>query len=96
MQRHYGYTGPTDRSSRTVLDVAIGVLVALRGCAPEEAFVELAQVVRGSGIGIGRMSEALIALARGASGSSADDAEAFNAWGPLIADVRNSAASAVG
>jgi hypothetical protein len=89
MQRHRGYAGPVDPSSRTVLDTAIGVLVGVRGCAPEEAFAELARVVHGSGIGIGRISQALLDLARGTSGSSAEHAEAFNAWGPVIAGARD-------
>lgn len=96
MQEHHGYTGARDPRSRTVLDIAMGVLVGLRGCTPEEAFAELAKVVHGSGIGIGRISAALIDLARGASGSSAEHAEAFNAWGTLIGGARARTVGAVG
>ena len=31
----------TEDTSRTTIDVAIGVLVGLRGCAPEEAFAAM-------------------------------------------------------
>jgi hypothetical protein len=88
VQRHYGCAGPNDNGSRTVIDIALGVLVGLRGCAPEEAFAELVEVVHSSGIGIGSLSTALIALAGGTSGSAAEHAEAFNAWGPLISAAR--------
>ncbi|MCV7423994.1 ANTAR domain-containing protein [Mycobacterium yunnanensis] len=74
----------------------MGVLVGLRGCSPEEAFAELARVVNGSGIGIGRISGALVDLARGASGSSAEHAEAFSAWGTLIDGAKTRTVGAVG
>ena len=77
-----------DDTSRTTIDVAIGVLVALRGCAPDEAFGELVRVVQRTGIGIGRITRALVDLAAGRSGTAAEDAEAFNAWGELLAQAR--------
>jgi len=77
-----------DATSRTTIDVAIGVLVGLRGCAPEQAFDELARVVHRTGIGIGAIAAALVDLAVGVSGSSAPHVEAFNAWGQLLATAR--------
>ena len=79
---YHGYAN--DPSSRTVIDVAVGVLVGTRGCSPEEAFAELARIVRQSGIGVGSLAAALVALASGNSGSSAEHVEAFNAWGELL------------
>ena len=100
MQRHQGYGGlaggSADPHSRTGLDIAIGVLVGLRGCPPEHAFADLARVVNGSGIGIGRICQALVDLACGTSGSSPEHVEAFNAWGPLIARARAHSVDAVG
>lgn len=72
--------------SRTVIDNAVGILVALRGCTPEDAFGELVDVVRQTGVGIGVLAAGLVALATGRS--TAQDAEAFNAWGALIARQR--------
>ena len=73
-------------TSRRVIDVAIGVLVGLRGCSQREAFDELVRVVNKTGIGIGSLASGLVALASGAS--SAGHAEAFTAWGELISRGR--------
>jgi len=79
-----GYHHPPSDRSRKVIDTAIGVLVGLRGCSPDDAFAELARVVNqtGIGIGIGTIASGLVALASGSS--SAEHAEAFSAWGELI------------
>lgn len=69
-------------TSRRVIDVAVGILVGLRGCSEREAFDELVRVVHQTGIGIGNLASGLVALASGAS--SAGHAEAFTAWGELI------------
>jgi hypothetical protein len=71
-----------DQSSRRVIDVAIGILIGLRGYSDREAFDELVQVVHQTGVGIGSIASGLVGLASGSS--SADHAEAFNAWGELI------------
>ena len=40
------YSGPrADDTSRKVIDTAVGVLVGLRGCPPEEAFGEIVRVL---------------------------------------------------
>jgi len=67
-------------TSRRVIDVAIGVLVGLRGCSQREAFDELVRV--------------LVALASGAA--SAGHAEAFTAWGELISRDRPVPAAVTG
>lgn len=57
----------TDDRSRKTIDTAIGVLVGLRGCTPEQAFTELVRVVHQTGIGIGSISSGLVAMASGSS-----------------------------
>lgn len=75
-----------DEPSRRVIDVATGILVALRGCTDREAFDELVRVVNQTGIGIGRLAAGLVAVASGAS--SADHAESFAVWGDVIDRAR--------
>jgi hypothetical protein len=53
--------------SRRVIDVAVGILVGLRGCSEREAFEELGRVVHQTGIGIGSLASGLVALASGSS-----------------------------
>jgi ANTAR domain len=69
-------------TSRRVIDVAVGILIGLRGCSQREAFDELVRVVNQTGVGIGSLATGLVALACGSS--SAQHAEAFTAWGALI------------
>ncbi|TFV58434.1 ANTAR domain-containing protein [Mycobacterium sp. PS03-16] len=76
----------TDASSRRVIDIAIGILVGLRGCTERQAFDELVAVVKQTGLGIGAVATGLVALAGGSS--SAQDAEVFTAWGELIRGAR--------
>lgn len=68
----------SDKTSRRVIDLALGVLVGLRGYPPEEAFVELAEVVRQTGVGVGTIAAELVALAGGAT--STTHAQNLNAW----------------
>jgi hypothetical protein len=81
-----------DESSRRVIDMAIGILVGLRGCSDHEAFDELVRVVHQTGVGIGRLAGGLVAVASGSA--SAEHAEAFTAWGELVQRGRVSLASA--
>lgn len=81
------YTGyPTADPSRKVIDTAIGILVGLRGCSPDDAFVELSRVVRQTGIGLGSIAAGLVAVAT--ASTCAENAEAFAIWGELIARSR--------
>ena len=82
-----GYDIHTD-SSRRVIDVAVGVLIGLRGCTDRAAFEELVSVVKRTGIGIGSIAGALVDLSIGESGPSSAHLEAFNAWGQLVANAR--------
>ncbi|OAN37819.1 ANTAR domain-containing protein [Mycolicibacterium iranicum] len=79
------FTG-TDETSRQVIDIAVGILIGLRGCARTEAFDELVRVVHKTGLGLGAVASGLVAVASGSS--SADHAEAFSAWGELIRSSR--------
>ncbi|WP_460356059.1 ANTAR domain-containing protein [Mycobacterium sp. ZZG] len=81
-----------DDTSRQVIDIAIGILIGLRGYSRGEAFDELVRVVRQTGIGLGAIASGLVAVASGSA--SADHAEAFNAWGELIMTGRGAALAA--
>lgn len=83
--------GRVGHSSRTVIDVATGVLVGWRGCSEREAFEELAGAVLDTGVGIGSMSRALVDLASGAHQSGPHRDVAVRLWGKV---VPTSAASA--
>ncbi|MGE2835004.1 ANTAR domain-containing protein [Mycobacterium sp. SMC-4] len=72
----------TDHTSRQVIDVAVGILVGLRGCSRRAAFDELVAVVHQTGIGLGTVASGLVAVA--SNSASADHAEAFSIWGDLI------------
>jgi hypothetical protein len=72
--------------SRRMIDVATGILVALRGCTDNEAFDELVRVVNQTGIGIGRLAAGLVAVASGTS--TAEHADAFAVWGELLQRAR--------
>jgi hypothetical protein len=73
-------------ASRQTVDVAIGILIGLRGCSDRDAFDELVGVVNRTGLGIFSVASSLVAVAAGSS--SAEDSEAFNAWGELIRRAR--------
>lgn len=73
-----------DLSSRTVIDVAIGVLVGWRGCSTREAFEELASAVRETGVGIGSIARALVELACGTDQSAPHRDVALRLWGDVV------------
>jgi ANTAR domain-containing protein len=73
-----------DLSSRTVIDVAIGVLVGWRGCSTREAFEELAGAVRETGVGIGSIARALVELACGTDQSAPHSDVALRLWGDVV------------
>ncbi|MGB3485708.1 MAG: ANTAR domain-containing protein [Mycobacterium sp.] len=74
-----------DNNSRRVIDIAIGVLVALQGHSEREAFEELVAAVRRTGVGVGALAAALVALVGGRPGPTAHQAEALDVWGDLLA-----------
>jgi hypothetical protein len=69
-------------TSRNAINLALGILVGLRGYSPEEAFVELAEVVRRTGLGVGTVAPELVALASGATSTA--HAGDLSAWVDLI------------
>lgn len=81
----------SDHTSRQVIDVAVGILVGLRGCSRRAAFDELAAVVHQTGIGLGTVASGLVAVASGSA--TAEHADAFSVWGELI--KRRSSVAAV-
>ncbi|MGE2731655.1 ANTAR domain-containing protein [Mycolicibacterium vaccae] len=71
-----------DHSSRQLIDVAVGILVGLRGCSRRAAFDELVAVVHQTGAGLGTVASGLVAVASGSA--SAEDVDAYSIWGELI------------
>lgn len=72
-------------TSRRVIDLATGILVGLRGCSEREAFTELVAVVQRTGIGLGSIARALVAIAGSPGDSVPFESEAFDAWADLLA-----------
>lgn len=72
-------------SSRRPIDVAVGVLVGLRHCTEAEAFEEIAHAVHATGVGLGGIAHALVALASGTDEPIPHRAEALSIWGDLVA-----------
>jgi enamine deaminase RidA (YjgF/YER057c/UK114 family) len=70
--------------SRRDIDLAIGVLIGLRRCSERQAFNEIAAVVAQTGIGLGSICRALVALASGTTPSFNHRSEVVGAWGDLI------------
>ena len=73
-----------DPSSRTAIDVAIGVLIGWRGCSEREASDEIARAVGTTGVGIGALARALVELATGAGESAPHRAEVLHLWGDVM------------
>lgn len=83
-------TPPVDSRS---LDVAKGILVALRGCSPDEAFAEIAGTSKNYGLGTLTLARALVQLAEGSVALVTGPATeaATQTWGHLVNAVRGSA-----
>ncbi|WP_328358153.1 ANTAR domain-containing protein [Mycobacterium sp. NBC_00419] len=72
-------------TSRRVIDLATGILVGLRGCSEQEAFAELVAAVHRTGVGLGAIARALVAITGPADQSVPHQAEAFDLWADLLA-----------
>jgi len=72
-------------TSRRVIDLATGILVGLRGCSEREAFAELVAVVQRTGIGLGSLARALVAIVGSSDDAAPYQSEAFDAWADLLA-----------
>jgi hypothetical protein len=94
METHPTAGGAT---ARTNIDIAIGILVAFRGCTPEHAFAELAEHARIHKISLAETARALSAVARATPAGSQISASAMvharDRWGRFPA-TRGSAAPA--
>ena len=73
-----------DLKSRKQIEVAIGVLMGLRGCSPDDAVKDFVDAVHETGVDPGDLGRALIDLASGQEPPS-HRAEALQRWGHLLA-----------
>jgi len=82
------------RAGARILDTAEGVLIALRGCSLNQAFVEIVQTAKAHNVSTVSLADALVALAQDQASQEGQDA-AFDAarttWGHLFAVARPSA-----
>jgi hypothetical protein len=70
--------------SRKTIDIAIGVLVALRGCTPDQAFDDLARAVHDTGIGLGTLAAALVRWAGGTTEPFPHREVVTSRWGTSV------------
>ncbi|WP_199254141.1 ANTAR domain-containing protein [Mycolicibacterium mengxianglii] len=87
------YTPSVDSRS---LDIAKGVLVALRGCTSDEAFAEITGISKQRRLGTLALARALVQLAEGSVALAAGPAAeaAMQTWGHLLRGSRSSASLA--
>jgi hypothetical protein len=89
-----GWPQDPRRAGARVLDTAEGVLIALRGCSLNDAFVEIVQTAKAHNVSPMSVADALVALAQdGGVCSDVDDAAsvaARAAWGRLLDGARPS------
>ena len=75
------------RAGARILDTAEGVLIALRGCTLNQAFVEIVQTAKAHNVSTMSLADALVALAQDQASQDGQDA-AFDAaraaWGHLF------------
>jgi ANTAR domain len=74
------------RAGARVLDTAEGVLIALRGCTLNQAFVEIVQTAKRHNVSTLSLADALVAIAQTRAFQTVDDADAAfvaarAAWG---------------
>ena len=74
---------PCEHSTRTEIDMAIGVLIALRGCSRQHAFRQIAEAAHRAGVGLGSASQALVTLASGRPDPAADP-EVLRHWQSVL------------
>lgn len=86
--------GRGDPASRRVIDLAIGVLMGLRGCSEREAFDDLVNAVHETGIGPAGLATALRHLVGGNGDGVPHQSEATLVWGHLLASRVASATAA--
>ena len=64
------------RAGTRVLDTAEGVLIAVRGCTLNQAFVEIVQTAKRHNVGTLSLADALVAIAQTRAFQTADNADA--------------------
>lgn len=75
------------RAGARVLDRAEGVLIALRGCSLNRAFVEIVQTAKAHNVSPMSLADALVALAQNQGSQDVEDAAlvaARDTWGSLF------------
>jgi hypothetical protein len=73
-----------DTASRRVIDLAVGILMGLRGCSAREAFDDLVGAVHRTGIGPAGLAAALVGLVEGAGEDVPHQSDAALVWGHLL------------
>jgi hypothetical protein len=79
------------RAGARILDTAEGVLIALRGCTLNQAFIEIAQTAKSHHVSTFSLADALVAIAQTPSCYDIDDVAFVAAratWGDLIDRAR--------
>lgn len=74
----------SDATSRRVIDVAIGILMGLRGCSEQQAFDDLVGAVHDTGLGLGALARALMDLVDDSEVPFPHRSEAKQRWGYLM------------
>src|ERR1700747_751456 len=75
------------RAGARILDTAEGVLIALRGCSLNQAFVEIVQTAKAHNVSTLSLADALVALTQNHGSQDGDDAAFLAAratWGHLL------------
>lgn len=82
-----------DVVTRTTIDRAVGVLIALRGCSPDDAFAELASHSFRFDVSLVQSARSIVAAARGLDSATGVAGAAMTSaqedWGPLLSDRRD-------
>ena len=81
------------RAGARILDTAEGVLIALRGCTLNQAFVEIMHTAKAHNVGTLSLADALVGLAQNQPAPDGQDAAfcaARAAWGHLFDIARPS------
>jgi hypothetical protein len=73
---------------RREIDVAVGIIVGLRGCSEHDAFDQIADVVRRSEVPLSKTADALVALAAAdCEQTTPAAAEATRLWSEMLPAV---------
>ena len=83
----FGRSRDPRRAGARILDTAEGVLIALRGCSLNQAFVEIAQTAKAHNVSTLSLADALVALTQNHGSQYGDDAAFLAAratWGHLL------------